>query len=317
MEFINGSMQLSVGGRIKAFTLGGVPGSGGIPSLSPSPLYNEALSKVYDRIRGEVDWAVNAAEARQTLHMVKEYRDHLIPLAEKLEKQAGRLVRFVKRYHPKQWGRRWLEYQYGIKPLVGDIYSTVKQMIDFSSNAVIRVRERSSRTQTGLKVVNGSYGESQRMTWTLSERCQVEACFTIPPSRLISLANYTSLNPVSLAWETFALSFVVDWVFNVGGYLRNLESALLFAQGQSGGFVTHTTRLTCVASVTSNGTESGFTLVQAGNASSTRSTKDRSVLGAGLLPPAFPSFDAKLGSSRLFSAASLLSLHVTKRGGPS
>jgi len=308
-----GVLQQVVSGNVMAATAWVYPGIGEVPYFSTSSLYNQALSKVYDQVRGQVDWAVNVMETRQTVQMVREYRDHLIPLADKLAKDAGRIVRFVRTFHPKQWGRRWLEYQYGVKPLVTDMHQTMVQMLDFATNTVVRVKGRASQTTHGKKKVSvpSDYNRTENIYWTLSERCHVEAVFQIPQSRLQSLANYTSLNPASLIWETLPASFLVDWLWNVGGFLRSMESACLLAAGLSGGFVTHTRRLIQVSDLNQSGTQYGYSYSRNGKAYSTTSYKARSVVGT--LYPNLPVVDLKLGWQRLFSAASLLSLHVTKR----
>jgi hypothetical protein len=52
--------------------------------------------------------------------------------------------------------------------------------------------------------------------------------------------NWTSLNPYSVSWELLPLSFVADWVFQVGDYLESMENAYLFASNFRGGYFTKT-----------------------------------------------------------------------------
>lgn len=48
------------------------------------------------------------------------------------------------------------------------------------------------------------------------------------------LARWTSLNPISIAWELMPYSFVVDWFYDIGSTLRNFETALLYNQYVTG-----------------------------------------------------------------------------------
>jgi len=300
-------------GRIMSFSRTAIPGGGKVPGLNSSVLYNRALSKLYDKVRGDVDWAVNAAEAKQTIAALREYRDHLIPLAEKLAGDASKIVRFVRRFHPKQWGRRWLEYQYGWKPLATDMYGTMQQMLDFTSNHIVRCRARASQDNWGQNTYDlGSSGQ-ETVRWRLQERCEIKAVFVIPQSRLVSAANYMSLNPVTLAWELTTASFVVDWFINVGGFLRNMESALLFAASAPGGYVTHTSRCTNQGTLVINYNSGAVQSFGSGDASMVQSFKTRTET---TLFPSAPVPECKLGWERLFSAASLLSLFVSKGTGP-
>jgi hypothetical protein len=312
--FSHGKLQSSTSGRTFPFTGYGSPGLGGFPSLEQPALYNEALSKVYDQLRADIDWSVNLAEARQTARWAREYRDYLIPLADRLAKDANRIVRFIRRFHPSQWGRRWLEYQYGVKPLVVDMYKTMRRMQEFATYHLVKVRGTARMSRSGVNGGGfGAYGGRETIHWTLEERMLIESVFRIPQSRLLSLAQYTSVNPASLAWELLPFSFVADWFMNVGGFLRNLESALLYMEGYQGGFTTYTWKMTFIGKRTEAGVVDpfyGFSALSNSTASAAIKGKTRSV---GAPWPAFPPLSVKLGAQRLFSAASLLSLHVTKR----
>lgn len=135
-------------------------------------------------------------------------------------------------------------------------------------------------------------------------------CFyAVANSRLNSIANYTSLNPVSIVWELIPYSFVVDWFTNVGGYLRNLESSLLYGSDFAYGYrsdlsVQHETQGAA-------GGNNAYSEVAAGDYLLV--TFRRSILNASPTPR-FPSFNPKLGTTRLLSAASLLGqqLHSLK-----
>jgi hypothetical protein len=122
-----------------------------------------------------------------------------------------------------------------------------------------------------------------------------------------SLAKWTSLNPLSVAWELVPYSFVVDWFYDVGSYMRNLETALLYDNKFKSGFVStlalyegHGTALD-----QRNPSSSGRNFLITGNASIRRASFNRVLLFSYPLP-SIPSFQVDLGWQRLLSAASLL-----------
>lgn len=59
-----------------------------------------------------------------------------------------------------------------------------------------------------------------------------------PPSQAQMLSRWSSLNPVSIAWELVPYSFVVDWFYDIGSFLRDTETAYLNNSRFDGGFNT-------------------------------------------------------------------------------
>jgi hypothetical protein len=57
-----------------------------------------------------------------------------------------------------------------------------------------------------------------------------------------SLSDWTSLSPFGIAWELTTLSFVVDWVADIGGYLSLWENNALFSRHFVNGYKTRSMR---------------------------------------------------------------------------
>jgi hypothetical protein len=159
---------------------------------------------------------------------------------------------------------------------------------------------------TSSSVGNGGSENKVVRTISISEGCRMKAQFSFTTSALDSLAGFSSLNPVSIVWELTPYSFVVDWFVDVGGYLRNFETACLYGSDFVAGYVDRS----LIAEVSETNSQhdrsadgSYFNLETRGY---TRVTKfQRTVLTSVPFPKA-PRFDPKLGSSRLVSAAALL-----------
>jgi hypothetical protein len=300
-------------GVVRSFTHVGVPGSWGVAYDGPifAYLYNECVSKFYDQVRGDVDWAVNVAEAKQTLSAIREYRDYLIPLADKLAVEGGRLVRFVRRFHPRQWAKRWLEYQYGWKPLVTDMYQTYHQMMDFATYHLVRVEAKKTyRTRHVVEWPDEEFnGSLEKVTYRSSYRMKVGGIARMEQDRLLALSGYTSLNPASLAWELVPFSFVADWVWNLGGYLRSLESSLLLTV--LNGYKVEGYQIASDARYMGSLQSTYDNRQLTATAAAVRSYKNRQPSS---LTPSYPVVHLEMGWQRLISAASLISSHLNGAG---
>lgn len=289
-----------VSGRTRSFTRHGSPGTF-TPNVDFASLHNQALSRVFDQIRGQVDLAVTLAEGKQTIRMVR---------------QASNLVKFVRSFSPKNWANKWLEYQYGWRPLVQDIYNTGKQLMDKTVKENITVVGRAKQSEFGVNIYTNSpfAGSTETVLWNLQSRAKIEAEFSLSNSAIQRLSGYTSLNPASIAWELLPYSFVVDWVYDIGGYIRNLESEMLFATNLKKAYVVYGYRLLFDGKMNGGGPSfpgSSTYNSAAASAYAVYSFKDRHSIN---LLPRFPSLKLDLGWQRLTSAASLLSQHLGKRG---
>lgn len=281
------------------------------PSFPDTTTYNKGLSKLYDKLRGDIDISIDLAESHKTHGMMRDTFRSMISLATTFRK--------MKRSNPRDWGNLWLEYTYGWKPLATSIYGTAKKLMlpdpqgPQKFNVSVSAAEETLRGTKEVADVNWLVPEK----WIAYCRSRVRFVvqYVVSPSALIKLAGFTSLNPVSIAYELTPYSFVVDWFVNIGGYLRDFESALLYGTSFSGGYVTET----CLgeAFVEQVGTAKGpisfgqqTTFTTAWRGSERYTEKRRTVLTATPYPRP-PKFDPHLGASRLISGAALLGQMLT------
>jgi hypothetical protein len=140
----------------------------------------------------------------------------------------------------------------------------------------------------------------------------------IPQNSMTWAARWYSLNPVSIAWELMPFSFVVDWFMNVGDYLRNLESQLIYSRFFATGYKSQRFSVLTRQEAYRNGqTSSGTTHISWGGHYQATAF-DRYMKRVVLTD--FPSvpplrWNPNLGSARLLNAAALLStaLQVRRR----
>lgn len=283
-------------------------GSVGSVLVNPDPpfsnQFNAALGKILDRIRSGgcgsgLDLSVDLAERQQVARMLKD---------------TMKAVQFVKSFHPRNIANKWLEFQYGWKPLAESVYGTFDAVMHRRTSEYARVWgkvEESPRYQ-----VKGGTGYTAYTT-TVSQDSRTKIVCEYKPknSVLQQLSGYTSLNPATILWELTPYSFVADWFINIGGYLRNTESALLYSQAFVRGWYVQ-------------GFADNQTAMMGGQTGSIAGNNYRNMMITGSqrvtykqrFPitsqpfPNIPKFKANLGSTQMLNAAALLSQFIGKKG---
>lgn len=280
-----------------------------------SNVYNDCLSKVFDRIRGEVDLSVDILEGGQTRRMIRDALKTLSYVRRFHPSDLRTWYREFKRYPPgsaRALGSRWLEFQYGWKPLAQDIYEAGVELQRFLPRLfVIKERAKQVNVFTASSVFDAESGIPVTCRVENSHRVEICGHFQFKPSLVQFLSNFTSLNPVSMAWELTPYSFVVDWFLDVGGYLRNLESACLLGQMFKSGYRTYTNRVRSehlyLASSKDTGGYSYVYDFKGGLRIDAWKKRERLT---SIPYPRPPRFKADLGSVRLLNLAALLSQHL-------
>ncbi len=133
--------------------------------------------------------------------------------------------------------RVFLEYQYGWRPLLQDIYGAAELLAQ-------QAMKNRPVIATGTANDNNIFDDVERssqynyLTTTQTKgnartRSKAVAKFAIN-DKCLSMMQSTGLsNPALVAWELMPYSFVVDWLWPIGSYLENLSASqgLTFAGG--------------------------------------------------------------------------------------
>lgn len=272
-----------------------------LPDNFSSELYNQALSRFYERIRGTTDLSVDIAQTRQNLAMFRK-SDQLLKYA-----------RDLKSRNPKRWikdvSSLWLEYVYGWKPIVQDLYDIADHSFNRSLSLTRRVvgsKVLKSKTVGDQRWQIGTFGSYDLKTAKeYFEACRFEAYLDLSQ---VGLSQWTSLNPVSIAWELLPYSFVVDWFYDVSSFLRNTESSLLYSGLPVGQVAVSQLRIirgVALAQDRANPTVPGESLNVATRLFC-RYGNFRRTTSPSMPRPMAPKFKVDLGSARLRNAAALL-----------
>ena len=106
----------------------------------------------------------------------------------------------------------WLEFRYGIRPLIYTVESSLKVLQGLGADSTYIDAKKK-------KVITRPSPLNQDMEEKLTLRCLIRRQYKY--SDLIGElgSKFISADPIVTAWELTALSFVVDWVFDIGSFL--------------------------------------------------------------------------------------------------
>jgi len=265
---------------------------------------NLALDRLNEKVRGNLDLSVAVAEAGQTAKMLR-VTSTAVHAASQL---WGRKLNAVKKASEFA-AARWLELQYGWKPLMSDLYGALDENLRTAMNKLETIHAGGSiRFGAETRDFSG-YGGAYKGVVNYEGLRGVKFQICMEPGYDQGLDRWTSLNPLGIAYELMPYSFVVDWFYDIGGYMRNMETALLYQNKFVSGFRTDLLAYNASAIVKATAVSGGVRSVS--NLTFWRKyvSFDRTVLGSYPLPR-FPQLSADLGASRLLSAAALLQQFV-------
>lgn len=184
----------------------------------------EALAKM---ISGGAQLGATLAESKHTLSMISGLSLEVLQAYRAARrghwKRAAEHLRITShsfKNASKNVSGRWLELQYGWKPLLDDISSAVETLQRYSTETwkplcVVRTLEQAIDEE--LVQPADSYVNLLRVKGKHSVRVQL--WYNVTDPKLHLLAQLGLANPATVAWELIPYSFLVDWFLPVGTYL--------------------------------------------------------------------------------------------------
>lgn len=211
-----------------------------------------AKGKLFARaLRMSVNLAQAYAERKQAANMLNKRVHQVLMLARAVKRghfgEAVRDIKAITGFSPpkgarvgkrsKSFADNWLEFQYGWRPLLSDIYGACELIADTYYKKRPTVFASKGQHDFPVKGTNNVsvYELTQPVNWqgTASDtvRYVVECVEDDQLAQLLASTGIT--NPALLAWEVIPYSFVVDWFVPVGNYLQQLEATrgLRFLRG--------------------------------------------------------------------------------------
>lgn len=128
----------------------------------------------------------------------------------------------------------WLEYSYGWRPLLNDIYGSAELLADTYEDIRQPCRVRGGNSESKSWV---SRMTAEGLTGTARGKSKIRTTvnleFDIGNDVAKTLAKTGITNPALLAWELLPYSFVIDWFIPIGNYLSavNATTGLVFKRG--------------------------------------------------------------------------------------
>lgn len=244
VQFASGSVAMRTGVQASYTNYQEFP-----PSWMQADSYNRALSDFWDEYRGGVDLSIDAAQVYSDQpwnlekgittrgnpspkypNVIRKAGRRLIAETSKIETHIRKGIRIP--------AKVWLAYSFILKPTLGTVYEAASEAFrNAQSTRLVKARGK-SLLDVDFVLPNGHH-----VVGNHSVRTEIGAeMYCADPSVPQNAARFTSLNPLSIAWELMMFSFVVDWWWNVGGYLRSLESAVAFNSAFRSGYSTVTIR---------------------------------------------------------------------------
>jgi hypothetical protein len=194
-------------------------------------------SKFANKVRGhDFNLAVFIAEGQQAIDTTTDVLKTLIEVVRQTKKGnylgAGRAfldynsrnVATTARKKAKGVSGRVLQEQYGIRPLLNDVYDAWKAYEALT-------QERKDRVSQTRKIERDWFHGNVHVS-PPSAKCTLQKKITIEMKEHLSLARGLGLyDPASVIWEKMPWSFVADWFIPIGTYLDNL-SVIPFLKGR-------------------------------------------------------------------------------------
>jgi hypothetical protein len=139
----------------------------------------------------------------------------------------------------------WLEFTYGWKPLISDLYAQLENTANHlvEKQNVVRVGKGTAkeRRATTKRTQNVGLWKTQTDT-VVTVRFNYTVKYKLRGGPLSFVSTFGINNPALIAWEVVPFSFVVDWFLPIGTFLEELTatSGLEFHSGTRSRLMTAT-----------------------------------------------------------------------------
>ncbi len=127
--------------------------------------------------------------------------------------------------------RTWIEYQYALAPLLGDIHGSIEALRDRNKldDWVVTVKGSASDSYRSRTALGSDDQEWRGQAWmdemgTLGYFVRLD----FVPNRffLHHLSSLGVTNPLEILWEKVPFSFVVDWAIPIGEWFSTMDATL-------------------------------------------------------------------------------------------
>lgn len=252
-------------GNIERYVYGGTwppSSSSEVEAKVESSAESLALNRFHEKLTGElVHLGQMLAERAQTIGLLADAVKRLAQflLSFRLKGIIRTVKNAIKGVNGKNVANDYLAFQFGVKPLISDVQGSAEAVAHFVVDNIapfVRIATQAEKSEEKTEIVyyNGKpYVFTTRVTVKVRYVCEYEL------ENLVTreMSKLGVFNPAEIIWELIPWSFVVDWVYPIGDYLRHLtnDAGLSFKRGTR--TITTTKLMTCKLSFTEKDPNTG------------------------------------------------------------
>lgn len=189
-----------------------------------------ALKRHYAKIQNQkIDLATETSQAMQTVNMIIDLSARLGKAFLALKK-LNVILAFETLFPTsrKELANDYLVYQYGIKPLLGDVVGAAEHLAEY----VLKARpvksnghaQKSYNFDETFDFNDGHIVNRRLIRKKVDIRVKYSSIFEISDDLARQAAQLGFTNPANVIWELVPFSFVADWFLPIGDFLSALTS---------------------------------------------------------------------------------------------
>jgi len=205
-----------------------VPFSFTVPNPGSGNAFDASRTKALNKLKPDSSgWGENIGQGKKTIEEFATLASHFAQALLALKKgnlklAATNLVGLPGKKRNLRSAQKtaadlWLQYQYGIRPVLQDIHDLHKSVID-----ILKKPLPFEVHKTEISTYERHNGPGDVWAYdavsVASHRTQLNALITNPMTYLLDSAGL--INPAEIAWELLPWSFAIDWFVPIGQTLK-------------------------------------------------------------------------------------------------
>lgn len=190
---------------------------------------NQALRRFYDKVGNSNALTVSIIQRQQSLDMAASIIKNVLDVALALKRRDPSILNRIRRHYrrnnrfqiAKDFSGLWLQYWFGIKPLISDVHAVLGIFSDeLPVETAVGTASGVVKYDTSSLDYNGYYEGNY---YSGKVTCRIASVISVGDPNLNLFSRVGVDQPFGTAWEIIPFSFMVDYVFNIGECLSNLE----------------------------------------------------------------------------------------------
>lgn len=198
------------------------------PGPSSSNAYNKAWSEFNEALRGNAQWVVTLLQYRQSHDALVKHLTDLYHVFRDIRR--GHFGTLYKRFKPppgfKMKGKtvadQILEWRFGWLPLMGDIHNSAEALARDLGDFTVIGKGRAKWQETAVYNTTDIVNFRETRTATVDQRYKLSADVRITNPNTLLWDSLGFTNPLTVAYEMVAFSFVLNYFINLEEFLRGL-----------------------------------------------------------------------------------------------